>query len=94
MKTMTVGSIIREARINAKRLQKCDAPHDFKPIPKRRDQVFQHYRCSRCGGEIDRIALGYYNMGLRHGAGGSAEKILEASRRVSEHLNRSSSKRH
>jgi hypothetical protein len=56
-------------KANGRALDNCEGPHRFEPtVPT--VKLGRVYRCAKCGGEADSIAVRWYEMGLRHGAAG------------------------
>jgi hypothetical protein len=55
-----VQKMWQETQENAKKLNECQGPHDFKPIEGRK------YRCTHCTGEISTIHYYWYYQGIRH----------------------------
>lgn len=56
------------ALANYERLESCPGPHAFVLFrPRGVTSSRERYRCSRCGGECDAKALGWYRRGLMHG---------------------------
>jgi hypothetical protein len=59
--------ILADVRANLKRLDSCEGPHRFDPIPEDVGKVFGiRYRCTLCGGEVDNHAKHWYERGLKH----------------------------
>lgn len=55
-----------EAQANGRLLDACPGPHDFVDLTPEKP-VGKHWRCQRCGGEVDGGAKRWYEAGLRHG---------------------------
>lgn len=57
--------IWNDAVRNAKKLEKCEGPHDFTDVEVTSGQVF--YRCTKCAGRVSAVARLWYQNGLKHG---------------------------
>jgi len=67
MEPETIKQIWRDVKANHDKLDKCEGPHEFKPIPVEGKTLVRDYLCSKCGGKIDAIHKIWYERGLEHG---------------------------
>lgn len=58
-----VKQIWEQVQANHRTLEACVRPHDFQPLGER--PLFDRFKCSRCGGEVDGINARWYTDGLR-----------------------------
>lgn len=59
-------ALIEHVKANVAALDACPGPHDFVDITPGKI-IGKRYRCSTCLGEIDGVALVWYQRGLVHG---------------------------
>lgn len=63
-------------KANRALLDACSGPHDFQaqPLPeKEKSMLRQEFRCSKCGGVVDRHVKFWYDAGVAHGQKHAAE---------------------
>lgn len=63
--------IMAEVRANMARLAACSHPHAFRVIDATDARLWHRYRCAKCGGEADGVAVRWYENGLHHGQRGA-----------------------
>jgi hypothetical protein len=63
----TLDEIWKQVKINHKKLDNCDGPHEFEPMQHKDGELVRRYRCKKCGGEIDAIHHIWYKRGFEHG---------------------------
>ena len=61
-----LAEIWKNVRANHDALEACAGPHDFQRVDSKK--IGSRWRCSKCGGEIDGVALSWYRAGLKHAA--------------------------
>lgn len=66
MERKTAVELWELVKANRKRLDTCERPHNFLPIPGARPMLTPH-RCTKCLGEVDSIQAAYYRDGLEDG---------------------------
>jgi hypothetical protein len=60
--------IMAQVQVNSSRLEGCAGPHDFAIVEDGRPGAFvKKWRCSRCEGTADGVAVFWYKKGLAHG---------------------------
>jgi len=57
-------TLAEQVRANIQKLDSC-AWHEFAPLPDASNPTRQKYRCLRCGGDIDRTAYRWHEIGRR-----------------------------
>lgn len=62
---ITLKDAIKKAQANSKLLRDCDRPHSF--VPEDSDSIVSDYRCTKCGGVVNKIHALWYDRGLEDG---------------------------
>lgn len=72
-----LGDMLKEVQINHARLDMCEGPHAFYPIPNSEDKLIRKYKCIKCEGIVDFTQYNWYLKGLAHGMALSTPKGSE-----------------
>jgi hypothetical protein len=74
---MGEDNLLVQVKRNRERLSRCDR-HEFERQPDWVPFDRRKARCTRCGGEMDRVDATHYLRGFAHGSGADYDKLVES----------------
>lgn len=63
MDNAVITAILEKVKANQDKLDACKKPHDFQPTGTLK--LFDRFRCTKCGGEVEMAERNWYVRGLK-----------------------------